>query len=154
MAYLDHLDRRPEGWSRTCGGVHLTASSLICAPASGQVLLTLHAKIGRWLQTGGHLEATDPTLAAAALREATEESGLAGLELDPRPLLLSRHAVVCGEVSPTYHLDVQYLVLAPDASRPTVGEESHDVQWFDPDQLPDVDDSVRALVRAAAVRLH
>ena len=110
--YLDHLASQSDGWSRACVGAHLTASSLICAAAEGKVLLTLHARIGRWLQTGGHIESTDPTLEAAAAREAHEESGLADLSLDPSPLLLSKHEVPCGTVRPTYHLDVQYLVLA------------------------------------------
>ena len=82
-------------------GAHLTASSLICQPETGFVLLTLHARIGRWLQTGGHIEATDSGLLAAALREATEESGLPELTVDPTPLLLSRHEVECGTVRPT-----------------------------------------------------
>ena len=107
--YLDHL-AKGDGWSRACVGAHLTASSLICAAAEGKVLLTLHARIGRWLQTGGHIESTDPTLEAAAEREAHEESGLADLFIEPSPLLLSKHEVPCGTVRPTYHLDVQYLV--------------------------------------------
>jgi 8-oxo-dGTP pyrophosphatase MutT (NUDIX family) len=105
-----------------------------------------------WLQTGGHIEATDRTLEAAAEREAQEESGLADLRLQPTPLLLSKHEVPCGPARPTYHLDVQYLVLANHLS-PDVGVESLDVRWFVHDQLPDVDDSVVALVRAAGVRL-
>jgi 8-oxo-dGTP pyrophosphatase MutT (NUDIX family) len=117
------------------------------------VLLTLHARIGRWLQTGGHIESTDPTLEAAAVREAYEESGLSDLVLDPSPLLLSKHEVRCGPVLPTYHLDVQYLVLANQTVSPTFGGESIDVRWFAHDQLPEVDDSVVALVRAAGARL-
>jgi 8-oxo-dGTP pyrophosphatase MutT (NUDIX family) len=150
--YLDHLTRQPDGWSRACVGAHLTASSLICAAAEEMVLLTLHARLGKWLQTGGHIESTDPTLEAAAAREALEESGLADLRLEPSPLLLSKHEVPCGPTRPTYHLDVQYLVLANHWS-PDVGEESLDVRWFVHDQLPEVDDSVVALVRAAGVRL-
>ncbi|MBW8810801.1 MAG: NUDIX domain-containing protein, partial [Lysobacter sp.] len=38
---------------------------------------TLHRKGGFWVQCGGHLEPDDATLSAAALREATEESGIA-----------------------------------------------------------------------------
>jgi 8-oxo-dGTP pyrophosphatase MutT (NUDIX family) len=117
------------------------------------VLLTLHARLGRWLQTGGHIESTDATLEAAAAREAAEESGLADLSLEPSPLLLSRHEVPCGTVRPTYHLDVQYLILANHLVSPGVTEESIDVRWFACDQLPDVDHSVAALVGAAGVRL-
>jgi 8-oxo-dGTP pyrophosphatase MutT (NUDIX family) len=117
------------------------------------VLLTLHARLGRWLQTGGHIESTDPTLEAAAAREAAEESGLAELSLEPSPLLLSKHEVPCGPVQPTYHLDVQYLVLANHLVSPGAGEESIDLRWFAHDQLPKVDHSVAALVRAAGVRL-
>jgi 8-oxo-dGTP pyrophosphatase MutT (NUDIX family) len=153
LQYLDHLAERTDGWSRTCAGAHLTASSLICAVAERKVLLTLHYRIGRWLQTGGHIESTDTTLEAAAVREAREESGLADLALESDPLLLSKHEVPCGEVWPTYHLDVQYLVQASQMLRPKIGTESLDVDWFAHDQLPEVDDSVVALVRAAAVRL-
>ena len=151
--YLDHLASRSDGWSRSCVGAHLTASSLICAATEGLVLLTLHARLGRWLQTGGHIESTDTTLEAAATREAREESGLTDLSLEPSPLLLSKHEVPCGPVEPTYHLDVQYLVLANHLVSPGVGEESIDVRWFAHDQLPEVDHSVAALVRAASVRL-
>ena len=117
------------------------------------MLLTLHRRLGRWLQTGGHIESTDPTLEAAATREAAEESGLADLSLEPNPLLLSKHEVPCGPVQPTYHLDVQYLVLASRLVSPQVGDESSDIRWFSHDQLPEVDQSVAALVRAAGVRL-
>jgi 8-oxo-dGTP pyrophosphatase MutT (NUDIX family) len=126
---------------------------LICAVAEGKVLLTLHSRIGRWLQTGGHIESTDPTLEAAAIREAHEESGLADLSLEPSPLLLSKHEVPCGQVRPTYHLDVQYLVIANPMGSPNIGAESLDVRWFAHHRLPEVDDSVLALVRVAGVRL-
>ena len=116
------------------------------------MLLTLHARIRRWLQTGGHLEVADADLAAGALRESVEESGVEGLELRGAPLLLSSHEVRCGG-EPTQHLDVQYLVLAPGATPPTVSTESEDVRWFGWRALPPVDASVQDLVSAAAARL-
>lgn len=117
------------------------------------MLLTLHSRIGRWLQTGGHIESTDTTLEAAAVREAQEESGLSDFALEPIPLLLSKHEVPCGSVRPTYHLDVQYLVITDQMAGPKIGNESLDLCWFAHDQLPEVDDSVVALVRAAGLRL-
>lgn len=155
--YLAHLAAHPaDGWSRSCTGAHLTASSLIVAAGAGvpvRVLLTLHRRIGRWLQTGGHLEPADASLEAAALREAVEESGIADLELDPDPLLLSRHAVRCGPVDPCYHLDVQYLVRAVAGAQPVRSEESADLRWFPATDHPADDDSVNALVAAGCRRV-
>jgi 8-oxo-dGTP pyrophosphatase MutT (NUDIX family) len=150
--FVDHLQRHADGWSRSCPGRHLTASTMIISPDGGQVLLTLHRKIGRWLQTGGHIEPGDHDLPAAALREATEESGLPVIEIGDI-LLLSRHAVACGPVRPTFHLDVQFLAVADAGQRAVVSAESEQVGWFAVDRLPDVDDSVRRLVEAARAAL-
>lgn len=148
--YLDHLRDRADGWSRDCPGQHLTASGLIISPDRDRVLLTLHRRIGRWLQTGGHLEADDADLPAAALREAREESGLPGLVLDDL-VLLSRHEVPCGPVRPCFHLDVQYRLFGDPRQAPVISNESADLAWFGLDELPDVDRSVQDLI-AAAVR--
>ncbi|GAB3703882.1 NUDIX hydrolase [Mariniluteicoccus flavus] len=153
-AFLTHADAHPDGWSRDCPGAHLTASSMIIAPAGDRVLLVLHRRLGRWLQTGGHLEAGDHDLLHGALREAREESGLSALRPLPGIAQLDRHEVPCGLVRPTFHLDVRYVLLADPGERPTVSDESEDVRWFSVDALPEVDDSVTTLVRAARQRLR
>ena len=66
-------------------GAHLTATVMVVHADLERVLLCLHGRIRRWVQLGGHLEPADDTLAAAALREATEESGIAGIRLHPVP---------------------------------------------------------------------
>ena len=88
--YLEHLAQHPDGIWRSGPPVHLTASCFVLDPDASKVLLTLHRKGGFWVQFGGHLEPTDATLAGAALREATEESGLASLVLLPAPVGLHR----------------------------------------------------------------
>jgi len=147
--YLRHLASYQDGLWRSRLPEHVTASALVTDPAGPRVLLTLHAKIHRWLQLGGHCEAGDATLAGSALREACEESGLTGLRIDPMPLQLSRHRVRCGGQE-AYHLDVQYLVVATATTDYVVSEESHDLCWFGVDDLPDeVDEIVRMLVKRA-----
>lgn len=153
--YLSHLAAYEDAMSRSCHPDHLTASALVFSHDHRQVALTLHARLGRWLQTGGHCEPTDTQLAEAALREAREESGVEGLTVDAVPVLLSRHEVPCGPLRPAHHLDVQFVAVASPDAELVVSEESTDVRWFDLDDLPDdADDSVRALVSAGARRLR
>jgi len=148
--YLSHLRTHDDAMWRACHPDHLTASALVVSADRRQVLLTLHGRLGRWLQMGGHCEPGDTTLRAAARREATEESGIPGLTLSAWPVLLSRHEVPCGPVRPAHHLDVQYVATAPADAVPVRSEESHEVRWFRPEELPaDVDASVRALVASA-----
>ncbi|MFJ6212899.1 NUDIX hydrolase [Streptomyces sp. NPDC092296] len=157
LDYLDHLAAHRDGLWRQCLPAHLTASALVVDPAHDRVLLTLHAKVGRWLQMGGHCEPEDGTLAAAALREATEESGIPGLVLlaaadGPAPVRLDRHRVRCaGRDRPeSDHLDVQYVALAPAGAEAAISEESLDLRWFDYEALPQLTDrSVRELVARA-----
>jgi 8-oxo-dGTP pyrophosphatase MutT (NUDIX family) len=151
-AYLKYLAENDDAMWRRCEPGHLTASALVLDHERQQVLLTLHPKVGRWLQTGGHCEPGDRTLASAALREATEESGIAGLELLDSPARLDRHRVHChGSESPdSEHLDVQYVAVAPSGAEAAISEESLDLRWWPVDALPnDVDGSVRALVSRA-----
>jgi hypothetical protein len=54
LDYLDHLAARPDGMWRSCLPAHITASAVVVDPAAGRVLLTLHPKVGLWLQMGGH----------------------------------------------------------------------------------------------------
>ncbi|MFB6787828.1 NUDIX hydrolase [Streptomyces olivaceus] len=150
QVYLDHLASHPDGMWKACGAGHVTASALVVDPSRARVLLTLHKKMRMWLQMGGHCEPVDETLARAALREATEESGIEGLDLLPGgPVRLDRHSTPCA-----WHLDVQYAALAPAGAVETISDESLDLRWFPYAEVADVaDDSVVRLLEATLARL-
>ncbi|MFI2644693.1 NUDIX hydrolase [Streptomyces sp. NPDC018610] len=150
QAYLDHLAVHADGLWKSCGAGHITASALVVDPEGGRVLLTLHRKMRMWLQMGGHCEPDDTTLMAAALREATEESGIEGLALLPGgPVRLDRHHTPCA-----WHLDVQYAALAPPGAVEAISDESLDLRWFPYDTVAEVaDDSVVHLLTATRARL-
>ncbi|MEV0206476.1 NUDIX hydrolase [Streptomyces sp. NPDC050788] len=150
--YLDHLEAHPDGLWKACHAGHITASALVVDPSSERVLLTLHRKLQMWLQMGGHCEPEDTSVQAAALREATEESGIAGLTLLPGgPVRLDRHPI---PAPCHWHLDVQYAVLAPPGAVQEISDESLDLRWFGYDEVADVaDDSVVRLLEATRARL-
>jgi 8-oxo-dGTP pyrophosphatase MutT (NUDIX family) len=146
--YLAHIASYSDAMYRTCVPGHVTASTLILNHQRDHVLLTLHPKVGLWLQMGGHCEPGDETLASAAAREALEESGITDLAMGEHPLRLDRHRVGCHGGS--WHLDVQYLAVAPALAQEVISEESLDLKWFPVDDLPDLtDDALRSLVAAA-----
>lgn len=137
---LELLTAGPRAMTRAHRAGHVTASALV-VDGAGRVLLCLHGRLGKWMQLGGHCEPGDTTLAAAALREATEESGIEGLVLDPTPIDVDVHDVRCGpgDGSPataSTHYDVRFLLRAPAGATEQVSEESTALGWFHPDDLP------------------
>jgi 8-oxo-dGTP pyrophosphatase MutT (NUDIX family) len=154
QGYVDHLEAHANGLSRTDHPDHVTAGALVLSADHGSVLLTLHARAREWFHLGGHCEPGDRTLAGAALREATEESGIDGLVLDPEPVHLDRHDVgFCGAHEQVRHLDVRFLALAPADAMPSVSAESLDVRWWPVDALPTDAPDMRALVQHALDRV-
>ncbi|WP_019634657.1 NUDIX hydrolase [Actinomadura atramentaria] len=144
--FLAHLAAFPAAADRACAAGHLTASALVVDADRARVLLMLHRKLGLWVQLGGHCEPSDASLAGTALREATEESGLAGLRLDPVPPALERYRAVC-RPGGSWHLNVHFAAVAPPDARPVASNEADDLRWFTRDELPDsLEESLRRLV--------
>lgn len=146
-AVLGFVLARDDACRRSCVPGHVTASALVVDGERSHVLLTLHPRLGRWVQLGGHCEDSDTDVWAAAAREASEESGIAGLSVSDEPLALHVHALTCSLGSPTRHLDLQFLVRAPADAAIAISDESLDLRWWPIDRLPaDVDDALLFLV--------
>ncbi len=149
--YLQHLREHSDGVLRECHPDHITASTLVVSGDRQRVLLNLHRRYDIWVQFGGHCDPADASLAAAALREAVEESGIDDLRLiGDAPVQLSRHEVLCGPIRPSHHLDVRYVGVVEGTPSPVVSSESRDVRWFAQDALPPgLDDPLRELIESA-----
>ena len=134
---LDFIDQHPDALHRTCVAGHLTGSALVVEADTERILMLFHRKLQRWLQPGGHADG-DANLAAVALREASEETGLSGLRIDPHPIDIDIHRVSPPGEPPHDHLDVRYLVVAPTGSIPIGNHESERLRWVDIDQLAEL----------------
>lgn len=129
------LEAGPVAMTRAHAPGHVTASTLIVG-ADGRVLLHLHGRLGMWMQVGGHCEPEDAALADAALREATEESGIPGLRLDPDPIDVDIHPVRCKPSGESVHYDVRFLAVCPADAVERISAESAALAWFTPQALP------------------
>ncbi|HEY5246047.1 MAG TPA: NUDIX domain-containing protein [Acidimicrobiales bacterium] len=143
--FLAELDRLPEPCSEAAGPVHVTASAIVVGRRG--TVLHRHRRLGRWLQPGGHVEAgEDP--ATAAIRETTEETGLAVAHPPGGPRLV--HVDVHDGGRGHTHLDLRFLVVAPDADPAPGPGESPDVAWYDWDAAAAIaDDALIGALRAA-----
>jgi 8-oxo-dGTP pyrophosphatase MutT (NUDIX family) len=141
---------QPNCCERTLAIGHFTGSAWLVSADGERVLLTHHRKLDRWLQLGGHADG-DSDLAAVALREAEEESGLTDLAVEPEIFDLDRHAIPARGSEPEHwHYDVRFVVRAQGSEAFAVSEESHDLAWRSINELvddPQVDESLRRMAK-------
>jgi len=93
---------------------HITASAFIVNDSFEQVLMIDHTSLKRWLQPGGHVEASDTNIFAASVREAAEETGLpaSALQSDGLVFDIDSHDIPANQrkQEPAHiHHDIRYL---------------------------------------------
>jgi len=114
VAMLRLAQELAEPLSRDEPSAHFTASAFVIDEVCARTCLVEHAKLGRLLQPGGHVEPGDGSLEAAAIREAREETAL-DVDLHPtapRPFDVDVHEIPDRPGEPAhFHLDVRYLLI-------------------------------------------
>lgn len=140
---VDFLKNNENCFDRSLLIGHVTGAGLVVTPDYSRVLLTLHKKLGKWLQLGGHCDG-NPRVHESALRECEEESGLTELALiDVAPLLkipesgaplffdIDIHEIPERKTEPAhYHYDFRYLVRSNHPEKIAMSDESDALKWF------------------------
>jgi 8-oxo-dGTP pyrophosphatase MutT (NUDIX family) len=141
---LRELERLDDPCREQADLTHFTASAIVVGPRG--TVLHLHKRLGRWLQPGGHIEAGE-TPPEGARREAMEELGLDATHPDDGPHLihLDVHEAALGHV----HLDLRYLLLAPDEDPAPTPGESPEARWYSWDEATAAADE--ALIGALSI---
>ena len=123
------LHTHADAFERSSLAGHFTGSAWLVSADGMHVLLMHHRKLDRWLQPGGHADG-DADLARVALREAEEETGLAGLRVDGGIFDLDRHRIPARTHEPEHwHYDVRYVVRAGADESYAANAESHALAW-------------------------
>ena len=150
---LGWIEEHPDdAHQRSCLAGHLTGSVMLMDHARERVLLTLHKKLGVWLQLGGHCDG-DANLVHVAFREAQEESGIDAIEIDPVPIDLDIHRIPEHKGVPAHlHLDTRFVAYAARGSNEVISDESLDLRWFTLDELPGLGCDASMLRAARRVR--
>lgn len=156
---LDLAARLADPFSRAQPEAHFTGSAVVVDPAGARVVLLHHARLGRWLQPGGHADPGDGgAMSATALREAREETScdVALHPAAPGPIDLDVHVIPARKQEPEHlHLDVRFLVTARDAAALAHDpRESFGARWLGWEEaIERVDDAAlrRLLTKARAL---
>lgn len=146
-ATIAFVEQHPDCFERSLLVGHITGSAWIVSQDRQQVLLIHHRKLDRWLQPGGHADG-DPDVAAVALREAQEETGLSSLRLvkdsnGKVPIFdVDIHTIPArGDVPEHLHYDIRFLVEARAEEAFGFSDEIKNIQWFSADEAISYTDS-------------
>ncbi len=148
LSFIRHV---PDCFCREHAEGHITGSAWLLDPQGEKSLLTLHRKLGRWLQPGGHADGDADTL-RVALREAEEESGIAGISpLSHEIFDVDIHEIPARPATgePAHlHYDIRYLLQAPSQDF-HLSDESDALAWFSASELSALhpEESIRRMLR-------
>ncbi len=140
LAFLEH---NSDAFLRTNLIAHMTASAWVVNPARDKILMVYHRIYDSWSWTGGHADGEED-LAAVALREVREETGVSSARLLSNDIFSLEILTVEGHekrgayVPSHLHMNVTYLIEADERDPLIVCEEENSgVKWFPLDQAPE-----------------
>jgi 8-oxo-dGTP pyrophosphatase MutT (NUDIX family) len=129
---------------------HFTASGFVVHPDGDRLLLVHHARLGIWVQPGGHIDPDDPSLIEAARREIVEETGISRLNAITEGLVdIDIHRFGPSADQPEHlHFDIRFAFVAGEAGFDPNSEVLEAV-WVAHEELPGLGVN-RSVLRPAA----
>jgi 8-oxo-dGTP pyrophosphatase MutT (NUDIX family) len=129
---IEFIEQNEDCFERTHPKGHLTASAWLLNNNKSKVLLTHHAKLGTWVQLGGHCDG-DSNVLAVAIKEAQEESGIDEIvPLSNEIFDIDVHLVPANAKDAAHHhYDIRFLLQVLGNETFKVSEESKDLMWVD-----------------------
>lgn len=140
--FTSFIKNYPETFNARSNEVgHITCSMLVLNETRDKVLLTHHKKFNMWLQLGGHWDDSQETALQTALRETSEEGYgelpiVCNVFLDNQPLDLDAHPVN-DPLGKHTHFDICFMCIVNKEFLINISHESHDVKWFDINEIID-----------------
>jgi 8-oxo-dGTP pyrophosphatase MutT (NUDIX family) len=128
---------------------HVTGSAWIVNPQYTKCLLLHHAKLGKWVQPGGHCDGEADVLNVAR-REVNEETGLIVTALQEEIFDVDIHEIPEYWNTPAHlHFDVRYLFVADPEQQIVSNHESRGIRWLSLDEACELSDeeSILRLVK-------
>lgn len=134
---------------------HITGSAFVLNRDRTHALLVHHAKLQKWVQPGGHVEATDADVLLSAIREVREETGISELvPVSSRIFDIDAHEIPenGAKAEPKhFHFDVRFLLEA-QTDKMVISSESTDIRWV---PLKEIDsfksESLKRMARKARI---
>lgn len=153
QATIAFVEGHPDCFERSLLIGHVTGSAWIVSPSRDRVVLIQHRKLDRWFQPGGHADG-DPDIAAVALREAREETGLTALRLvtGNAPVIfdVDVHTIPArGNMPEHLHYDVRFLLETDDSEPFGYSAEVTNSRWILVEETDEysTEESIRRMAR-------
>jgi 8-oxo-dGTP pyrophosphatase MutT (NUDIX family) len=149
---IDLINSRANAFDRNPDPGHVTGSAVVVSEDFRMMLMTHHAKLGRWLQLGGHCDGIKDAFFVAK-KEAYEESGLNRIEsLTAQVMDLDIHAIPASSRDPEHlHYDVRFLFRADARAALQVSAGSRSLRWIPLAELESVTTEVSVLRLRSAI---
>ncbi|MFN0118372.1 MAG: NUDIX hydrolase [Elusimicrobiota bacterium] len=133
---IHFVENEPDCFKKSLLKGHVTGSAWVVDPSHHKVLLTLHKKLKKWLQLGGHADG-ESDLLQVAIREAQEESGLEKIfPISTEIFDLDIHLIPSRQQEPEhFHYDIRFMLEASQPELIKKSSESIDLRWIDIERL-------------------